>query len=169
MTLKNILAKFVFPRKCIICAELHIRGMVCSNGHLICKSCTQSYVISYDSGPLLCPMNNIHMNEQRCISDSYRLSKVKKYSDFYWDDFYEKYKLSMNTSVVYDIKKLYMCPQCGYGPVMKTGCDDLLRHHGIPIKDDSYYVYYDNSCRRCYWFSSSIHEWSTWNKCYSED
>ena len=152
----------LFPRRCIVCMEIHLRGLVCDRGHLVCRSCMRSYINSYEAGPLLCPLNNIHMGKDRCTSDSYKLSKIKRYSGGHWDDFYDKYKQSTSTIILYGMQKLYMCPQCGYGPVLKTGCDDLLRHH-------YFYSYSDNSCRRCHWFSPSIHDWKSWTGCYSED
>jgi hypothetical protein len=57
-------------------------------------------------------------------------------------------ELSMLASTMSDPR---MCARCFYGPVDKTGCDNLSTHH------NSYGN--SNACPRCHWFASNFNSW----------
>ena len=53
-----------------------------------------------------------------------------------------------------------MCPQCKYGPIYKTNCDDMESHHGKNIPEQFGRSYSDNRCEnpKCRFFAALVNE-----------
>jgi hypothetical protein len=54
---------------------------------------------------------------------------------------------------------VFMCPDCGFGPIDKKACDDMQAHH-FQRKGDTYI---DNSCPMCHFFGNDIRSWKKWD------
>ena len=61
----------------------------------------------------------------------------------------------------------YQCPNCSFGPVDFSNCDDLSYHHGDPVYEngtsDKVISYTNNACHSCGFYATLIQEWSIWD------
>jgi hypothetical protein len=124
------------------------------------------YVKSYDSGPMICPLNNCNV-AKRCKAISYPLKDIKRRVGELWEDFDKKYTQSQMFKDNYAMFDLRMCGRCKLGPVSNTGCNNLETNHGVPIKINGFRAW-NNACHRCGWFVYTIDLWPKWDGVYHE-
>lgn len=162
-----ILTWLPLPRTCIVCLQLRIDGVRCSRGHLVCGHCAKEVVKHYETGPLLCPNNNPHASP-RCVSESYAPKRLKRFATEYWSGFLERYRRYQQWDRDFGVSRLRMCRKCGLGPVVNTGCSDLMLNHHRRTREGSKVFHWNNACPRCGWFALHAEEWPWWDGRYHE-
>ena len=56
--------------------------------------------------------------------------------------------------------KVYQCPECGYGPIIRNNCYNLLTHHGQQRHGEGRA---SNACPSCKFFSADASNWDPWD------
>jgi hypothetical protein len=150
-----------------VCLQLRVDGVRCARGHLVCGQCAKDFAKHYESGPLLCPKNNPHV-DRRCMSDSWAPRRLKRFADTYWDGFLERYQRYQQWNRDFGVARLRMCKRCGLGPVANSGCGDLALNHQRRTREGDKEFFWNNACPRCGWFASNADAWPPWDEQYHE-
>lgn len=150
----------------------------CTLNHLLCKKCIDKTCEEKVNG-LEEPTNKINCfcihdcNGEISELDICRTTNGKKLShEYMMKQFKEKLLQYINTYSKEEISKnIYFlksdgsfralqCPNCAYGPIMHSDCEDLETHHNQSV-DRIHKI--SNKCPNCDYFSTTIHNFVNWN------
>ena len=146
-------------KRCECCFDTKTDVKECTDGHMICSSCLDSWCKVLVEKKNKVPFNieccaqggcdgHIEWSVASSVENGMKLLKEKHVQEFIpiiadkLNDS-DKDELMLKLPFMKSDGKSYagMCPHCGYGPLLHDRCDDLRAHHGDR--------FIDNSCPNC--------------------
>jgi hypothetical protein len=173
---------------CVICLEPASDGVKCANGHHTCDECLSNYItitwneIDHISGEIpdvICSANecdaifSVRDIARRASDDALDLYQLKRRTAVEGIAMAKAAEIARSAAnakeaeiemvrqqLILDMPRALMCPECNYGPVDFSHCDDLAAHHGELTQQGTRI---SNACPNCGFFASTRHQWIPWD------